>query len=111
MLSRGTPVCVVFVERVRGLLPHKVLPLALELCRGGFYVHLLSMQAVRLLLKVGRVAVGTLVQQHEPRCLLRLSLNINVVAHARWGVVVDVIRIVLRSVPRLSLNINVEGTK
>jgi hypothetical protein len=65
---------VIIAERVHSLLPRKVLPLALELCLGDLQVHLPRVQAVRLLLKVGHVAVGTLVQQHEPMHLLRLNL-------------------------------------
>ena len=51
---------VVIIERVRGLLPCKVLPLALELCLGGPQVHLPGSQAVCILLKVGHAAMGTL---------------------------------------------------
>jgi hypothetical protein len=43
-------------KRVCGVLPHKVLPLALELYLGGLQVHLSSAQVVCLLLKVGLVA-------------------------------------------------------
>jgi hypothetical protein len=74
---------IVIAERVRGLLPCKVLPLTLELCLGGLQVHLPSAQAVHLLLKVGRVATGTLVRWHEPGRLLRLNLAVDVVAHAQ----------------------------
>ena len=81
------------------MLPHKVLPLALELFLDGLQVHLPSLQMVRLLLKVGHVARGTLVQWHEPRCLLRLNLAVVVVAHAWWGIVVDVIRVILWDFP------------
>jgi hypothetical protein len=65
---------IIVAERVCGLLPCKVLPLALELCLGGLQVHLPSVQVVWLLLKVGHAAVGTLVQRREPRHLLRLNL-------------------------------------
>jgi hypothetical protein len=47
---------VIVTERVCGLLPLKVPPLALELCLSGLQVHLPRSKAVRLLLKVG---VGT----------------------------------------------------
>jgi hypothetical protein len=53
---------VVVIERVHVLLPRKVPPLAHELCLGGLQVHLPSVQAVLLLLKVGHAAIGTLVQ-------------------------------------------------
>jgi hypothetical protein len=43
---------IIIAERVRGLLPRKVLPSALELCLGGLQVHLPSTQAVRLLLRL-----------------------------------------------------------
>jgi hypothetical protein len=62
---------VIIAERVHILLPHKVLPLVLELCLGGLQVHLPSSQAVRLLLEVGHVAVGTLVRRCEPGRLVR----------------------------------------
>jgi hypothetical protein len=42
-------------------LPRKVLPLVLELYLGGLRFHLPSLQAMLLLLKVGRTAAGTLV--------------------------------------------------
>jgi hypothetical protein len=86
---------VIIVERMHCSLPCKVLPLVLELCLGGLLVHLPSAQAVRLLLKVGRTAVGTLVWWHEPRHLLRLNLTVDVVAHARRVVVVNVIGVIL----------------
>jgi hypothetical protein len=54
---------VVAVERVHGLLLRKVPPLALS----GLQVHLLSSQVVRLPLKVGCAAMGTLVWWREPR--------------------------------------------
>jgi hypothetical protein len=73
---------VVVTERVCGFLLCKVLPLMLELCLGGLQVHLLSAQAVYLLLKVGHVAVGTLVRRHELGCLLRMNFIVDVVAHA-----------------------------
>jgi hypothetical protein len=82
---------------------YKVLPLTLELCLGGLQVHLSSAQAVRLLLKVGCAAVGTLVWWCEPGLLLRLNLVVDVVAHARRIVVVDVVGVILRAVPRENL--------
>jgi hypothetical protein len=94
---------VVIAERVCGLLPCKVLPLAYEVCLGGLQVHLPSSQVVRLLLKVGHVPAGTLVRWHEPGCLLSKILAIDVVAHARQSVVVDVIRVVLWAVLRKNL--------
>jgi hypothetical protein len=85
---------VVIVERVRGLLPHKVPPLALKLCLGGLQVHLPSSQAVRLLLKVGHTATGTLVWRCEPTCLLGLKLTVDVVTHEWRVIVVNVVRVV-----------------
>jgi hypothetical protein len=90
---------IVVIERVHNLLPCKVLPLALELCLGSLQVHLSTLQAVRLLQKVGRAAAGTPVRWHEPGCLLSKTLVIDVVAHARRGIVVDVIRVVLQAIP------------
>ena len=84
-------------QGLRGSVSHKPPPLGLELCLGGLQVHLPSMQVVCLLLKVGHVATGTLVRRHEPGLLLRLSLAVNVVAHVRRGVVVNVVGVVLRS--------------
>jgi hypothetical protein len=52
-------------------------------------------QVVRLLLKVGHAAMRTLVWQREPGRLLRLNLAVDVVAHARGVVVVDVVKVVL----------------
>jgi hypothetical protein len=57
------------------------------------------MQVVYLLLKVGRAAAGTLVRRCEPECLLRLNLAINMVAHARRVIVVDVVGVLLWVVP------------
>ena len=91
---------VVVIERVQGLLWCKVLRLALELCLSGLQVHLLSMQVVRLLLKVGRTAVRTLVRWCELGRLLGLSLATDVVAHAWRGIAVDVIRVILWSIPQ-----------
>jgi hypothetical protein len=79
---------------VRGLLPRKVLLLTLKLCLGSLQVHLPSAQVVRLLLKVGRAAAGTLVRRREPGRLLRLNLTVDVVANAQRGVVVDVIGVI-----------------
>ena len=58
---------------------------------------------VRLLLKVGCMATGTLVWRCEPRCLLDRILAIDVVAHAWWGVAIDVIGVVPLVVPREDL--------
>ena len=80
----------------------KVLPLALELCLGSLKVHLLSSQKVYLL-KVGYAAVGTLVKRHEPRCLLSKILTVDVVAHASQGITVDVIGVILWSIPQKDL--------
>jgi hypothetical protein len=77
----------------------KVLPLALELYLSGLQVHLPTSQAVRLLLKVGRMAMGTLVWWHDPRSLLSKILAIDVVAHAWWGMVVDVVGVILWAIP------------
>jgi hypothetical protein len=74
---------------------YKVLPLTLELYLGGLQVHLSSVQAVRLLLKVGYATMGTLVWWCEPGCLLRLNLAIDVVAHARRIIVVNVVGVIL----------------
>jgi len=86
---------VVVAETVHGLLPCKVLPLTLYLCLGGFLVHLQSMQAVCHLLKVGHMTTGTLVRRHEPERLLSNIVVVDMVAHARWGIVVNVIRVIL----------------
>ena len=58
---------------------------------GGFQVHLLSAQAIRLLLKVGHVAMGTLVRWCEPRHHLSKIIAVDVVAHVWWGLVVNVV--------------------
>jgi hypothetical protein len=73
--------------------------LVLELCLGGLQVHLPSSQAIHLLLKVVHVAVGTQVQQRELGCLIGGNLAVDVVSHARWAVVVDVVGVVLQTVP------------
>jgi hypothetical protein len=65
--------------------------LVLDLCLNGLQVHLSSLQASSLLLKVVRIAVGTLVQRHELRNLISENLIVDVVAHAWWGIVVDVV--------------------
>ena len=85
------------------MLSCKVLPLALELCHGGLQVHLPRTQMFRLLLKVGRVATGTLVRQCDPRCLLSKIVTVAMVAHARWGIIVDVVEVVFWFVPREDL--------
>jgi hypothetical protein len=85
------------------LLPCKVLPLALELCLCGLEVHLLSSQAIHLLLKVVRAAVGTQVRRHELRRLLGRNLAVDVVTHARWGITVDVVEVALWAIPREDL--------
>ena len=90
---------VVITERVRGLLPRKVLPLVLELYLGGLHVHLPSAKVVCLLLKVGHVAMGTLVLWCEPRRLLSMIITVDVVAHAWRGAVVDIVGVVLRVAP------------
>jgi hypothetical protein len=77
------------------LLLHKVLPLALELYLCGLQVPLPSPQASDLLPMVVHVAAGTLVQRHELGRLLGESLAIDVVAHAWWGIAVDVIGVIL----------------
>ena len=97
--ARSPRVGVIIVETVHGLLPHKVPPLALELCLGGLQVHLPSAQAVRLLLKVGHVTTRTLVRWHEPGCLLSKIITVDVVAHAWWVIIVNVVGVVLRSIP------------
>jgi hypothetical protein len=45
------------------------------------------------------MAVGTLVQWCELRCLLKWNLAIDVVAHAWQGIVVDVIGVIRQTVP------------
>ena len=47
--------------------------------------------------------MGPLVWQCEPGCLLSKNLIVDVVAHAWWGVAVDVIGVILRVVPREDL--------
>jgi hypothetical protein len=86
---------VVITKRARGFLLCKVLPLMLELCLGSLQVYLPSAQAVCLLRKVGHAAVGTLVRWHELGCLLRPNFTIDVVAHARRVIVVNVIGVIL----------------
>ena len=81
------------------MLSRKVLPLVLELCLGGKQVHLLSTQMVYLLLKVGHTTVGTLVWWHEPGHLVSKIVAVDVVAHARRVVVVNVVGVILRSIP------------
>ena len=98
-VARSPRAGVVVIERVQGLLWCKVLRLALELCLSGLQVHLLSMQVVRLLLKVGHTATGTLVQRHEPRRLLSKIVIVDVVAHVRWGIIVNVVGVILQSIP------------
>jgi hypothetical protein len=73
--------------------------LALELCLDGLQVHLPSPWVIHLLLKVDRIAVGTLVQWHGLRRLLRQNLVVDVVAHTWWGVAVDVIGVILWAIP------------
>jgi hypothetical protein len=75
----------------------------LELCLGGLQVHLPSSEAIILLLKLGHMAAGTLVWRREPKRLLRQNLTVDVVADVWRGVVVNVIRVVLRVVPREDL--------
>ena len=94
---------IVIAKRARGLLPHKVLHLVLELCLSGLQVHLPSSQAVRLLLKVGLMAMGTLVRRCELKCLLSKILAFDVVAQAQRGIVVDVIGVVIQAIPRKDL--------
>ena len=54
-------------------------------------------------MKVVHMAMGTLVRRHELRHLLDGVLAINVVAHARQDVAVDVIRVVLWAIPQEDL--------
>ena len=110
--ARSPHAGVVIIDRgLHGLLPRKLLPLELELCLDNFQVHLPSLQASRLLPKVVRTATGTLVRRHEPERLLRQNLDIDVVAHAWRGLVVDVVGVVLRSIPRrTSRKAQSEGT-
>jgi hypothetical protein len=70
--------------------------LALELYLSGLWVLLLSSQVIPFLLMVGHIATGTLVQRREPGCLLGENLTVDVVTHAWLGIVVDVIRVILR---------------
>jgi hypothetical protein len=49
------------------------------------------------------MAMGTLVRWCEVRHLLDSILDVDVVAHARRGIAVDVIRVILRAVPREDL--------
>jgi hypothetical protein len=74
-----------------------------ELCLGGLQVYLPGSQAVRLLLKLGHTVARTLVWQCEPGFLLSKILTINVVRHVWWGIVINVIRVILRVVPRKDL--------
>ena len=72
-----------------------MLPLALDLCLSGLEVHLLSSQVIRLLLKVVRMAMGTLVWWCDFEHLLNRILTVDVVAHVRWGIAVDVVGVIL----------------
>ena len=54
------------------------------------------------------MAVGTLVWQRELRCLLRRNLTVDVVAHAWWGIIVDVVGVVLWSIPQEDLEERME---
>ena len=78
--------------------------MALKLYLSGLQVHLSSSQAILLLLKVGRMAAGTLVRWHEPGRLLGKNLTVNVVTHAWQGVAVDVVEVILWVVPREDLD-------
>jgi hypothetical protein len=70
-----------------------------------------SLQASRFLLKVVHVATGTLVWQREHGRLLSGIFTVDVVAHARRGVAVDVIRVVLHAIlDRNSRKVHSEGT-
>ena len=77
------------------MLPCKGLVLALVLCLDGLQVHLPSLQVVHLLLKVGRIAVGTLVLWRESRHLLSKDLTIDVIAQVGWSIAVNVVGVVL----------------
>ena len=64
----------------------------------------------RLLPKVVRAAMGTLVWQCELRLLLDSVLTVDVVTHTRWGIAVDVVRVVLWPFPeRISGKVHNEG--
>ena len=88
-----------FLFHSLGMLTRKLPPLLLELYLDGFQVRLSSLQASYLLSKVRRMAAGTLVWRHEPGCLLRLNLTIDVVAHVWKGTIVNVVGVVLQVAP------------
>ena len=67
--------------------------MALELYLDGLKVHLPSSQAIFFLLKLVCAAVGTQVRWHELRRLIGGNLTIDVVAHARQGIAVDIVRV------------------
>jgi hypothetical protein len=54
------------------------------------------------------MAAGTLVWQCELRGVVNRVLTVDVEAHARWGIVVDVIGVILWVIPREDLE---EGTQ
>ena len=99
---------VIVAKRVHDLLPYKVLPFALELYLSGLQVHLPSVQAVHLLLKVGHVDTRTLVLWREPEHLLSKIITINMVAHVRRGIGVDVVEVILWSIPREDVEEGIE---
>ena len=69
---------------------------------------MLSLQSSRLLPKVVHAAMGTLVWRRELGRLFDRILTIDVVAHMRRGIAVDVVGVILRAVPREDLE---EGTQ
>jgi hypothetical protein len=77
--------------------------LVLKLYLGSLQIHLLSMQTNWLLLNLVHVAARTLVWHHELGSVIDKVFAIDVEAHARRGIVVEVVRIVLRAVPQEDL--------
>jgi hypothetical protein len=56
-----------------------------------------------LLLKVVRAATGTQVWWHELGHLIDGNLTVDVVAHVRRGIVVDVVGVISQAIPREGL--------
>ena len=81
------------------MLSRKVLPFMLELYLGGLQVHLPSLQAIRLLLKVVHAATGAQVWCRDLGHLIGGNLTIDGVAHVRQGVAVNVIGVILWAIP------------
>lgn len=100
--ERWEPLAVTIIG-LHCLLLRKLLPLLLELNLGSLQVHLLGLQACRLLLDVLRVAVGTLVWRHDLGGVINVVVAVVVEAPAGWRVVVNPSGVVLWAIPREDL--------